>query len=130
MEVNAIQDNYGIDIGNRSLQNNNNVIVEPHHSKDIDISSSRELFLKFNSGDKSDYPYYLFLLIDGHLVNAFGEKTSVKCYSVCGTKSFQYQIPKSLIPNNGVHFFQAVAIPCGITENIIAVSSVRVRVQC
>lgn len=126
-----------LDIGTADLSSSDK-IVENHFYDDVTITpQNKELFAKFNSGKESDNSYYLILLRDGKLLDAFdgGYSTIVDCKS--GERTFQFKIPGEFIPDSGLHTFQAVAIPVyAFSQNseksrneAICTTKIRVNIQ-
>lgn len=126
-----------IDIGVNSLEN----VSQPaenytyygeiliNNGKDIDLNGkSKALYLKFNSGVKSDTPYYMLLFCDGKLLNAFDGEYSKKVNCHFGERSFQFRISEEYIPQDGLHVFYAVAFPLYNTYSDFDIKSLKIRV--
>lgn len=65
-------ENYGIDIGVLSVAENNNRVQETHFYNDVVFNAKEDdLFIKFNSGDSKESRYYILVLCDGRIVEAF-----------------------------------------------------------
>lgn len=100
-----------VELGNIGLSETDNNMTENHMYYDVDLSQPDKdsLYIKFNSGD--DMPYYAVAFCDGKLMNIFDGAYSyaVNCHN--GEKTFQYKIPEELIPEQGLHTFQAVFFP-------------------
>jgi len=46
-----------------------------------------------------------------------------------GKRTFQYSVPIELIPESGLHTFQAIAIPADAGEDLSSYSTPKTRVQ-
>lgn len=126
-----------LDIGTIAL-NSSDTITEEHFYNDILLTpENKDLFIKFNSGKDSNVPYYMILFRDGELLDAFDGEYSYLVDCLSGERTIQIKIPESLIPDSGLHTFQAVAIPMyahaqsdqNSRYSTISTSKIRVQVQ-
>lgn len=124
------EENYGIDIGVFSIEENNNKALEMHFYDDVILNSKEDdLLIKFNSGDKKEIPYHIFVLCDGVMIDAFDNNSSCVVNCSNGLKTFQYTIPSEYIPEFGLHTFQAVATPAEPSEDLSSYATPKIRVQ-
>ena len=130
VEVEPIKNNFGTDIGTLSIADNDQKVVENHFYDDVELSPEKELYLKFNCGSEVEMPsYYLLLLIDGKLTKAFGDDELIYVDCQSGTRSFEYAVNKDLLPKEGLHTFQLVAVPSANGNNFSSFSTDKVRVN-
>lgn len=100
-----------IDIGETDIADSEK-IVENHFYNDITIDpQNKSVFVKFNSGNKHNIPFHLILFRDGELLDAFDGEYSKIVNCLSGERTFQFKIPDKYIPDDGLHTFQAVAVP-------------------
>ena len=122
--------NYGIDIGTKSINNNDHKIMESHYYNDVNVSKDNHLYLKFNSGSEIEMSsYYLMLLVDGKLTKFFDNDYLVNCNCKAGKRSFQYAVKKDLLGKNGLHTFQLIAVPSTYGENMTSFNTSKIRVN-
>ncbi len=74
-------------------------------------------------------PYYIFLLCDGKIIKAFDDKYTYKVNCLNGDRTFQYLIPNKLLPDSGLHTFQAFAIPAEKYDNLNSYSTKKIRIM-
>lgn len=129
IEVPQIEDNYGIDIGKESVENNNNKVCEEHFYEDVSLYDDDSLYVKFNSGDKKQISYHIFVLRDGIMIDFFEESLSCTVNCSSGKRTFQYPISNKYIPDSGLHTFQVLAIPAEEVKNFAPYSTNKIRVQ-
>lgn len=119
------EENYGLDIGALTVKENSNKVVELHFYEDIMLTGeNKNLYVKFNSGNKKEIPYYIIVLCDGTMIDIFDKNYSYKVDCLKGIRTYQYCIPSS-----GLHTFQVIAIPADIGEDLSTYSTHKVRVQ-
>lgn len=114
-----ISSEYGgrIDVGCVSLEKGeiltcSDKISERHFFDDVKLDPrNKELYIKFNGKNGYDFPYYVILFRDGELLDVFDGEYSRLVNCLSGTRTFQFKIPESYIPDEGLHTFQAAAIP-------------------
>ncbi len=110
--INSKEKEFGMDIGKNSLSESNSVITEHHFYDDVIVSDEKDrIYIKFNSGSKTDVPFYITLFCDGKLIVPFDGCYSCGVDCASGQKSFQYQIPIEYFETDGLHTFRAVALP-------------------
>jgi hypothetical protein len=127
VNVGSSNDNVGIGIGLKKITDSHTKSVDYQSIEDFVINSENpNLYLKFNddAGSVHNQPlgvyYSLFVIKDGEIIPVFnGEKSVVvqtkwKELNVSSEKAFQYQIPQEFTSEEGLHIFQAAAIPCYI----------------
>lgn len=123
------EENYGLDIGGLSVEENGNKVLEPHFYEDVMLSGNENLYIKFNSGKDKETPYYIVLLCNGTMVKAFNNNYSYKVNCQNGKRTFQYPVPSEFIPESGLHTFQAIVIPADVGEDLSSYSTPKTRVQ-
>lgn len=128
-EVAATEDNSGLGIDIKSLQERQQS-TSSEYDKDIIYNKNTDnLWVKFNADASladADIPlsayYSLFVLCDGeptpifngeylHTVHTPAEDAQKSCKT-----AFQFQISNEYIPNDGLHTFQAIAVPYYIAD--------------
>ena len=62
-------------------------------------------------------------------LNVFDNNYSYKVNCQNGKRTFQYSVPIELIPESGLHTFQAIAIPADAGEDLSSYSTPKTRVQ-
>lgn len=103
---------HGLDITTKKITNKNLKIEDTHFGEDTVVQKEKGgLFVVFSSETSDDYNYHLFVMCDGKLLQLNQKENGVFVQCEKGTKIFQYEIPKELLPETGTHVFQAVAIP-------------------
>lgn len=128
--VEAKDDNFGIDIGQLTVKDNNNKVVENHFYEDISLKDKeKKLYFKFNNGNKTSLPYFVMILCDGHMIDIFNNKYIYTVDCLNGSRTFQYCISSEFIPDSGLHTFQAIATPANVTEDFTSYSTPKIRVQ-
>lgn len=121
-------ESYGIDIGIQPVDPDDETFLDYHFNTDVQLTDSDTLYAKFNSGE-STVPFYLYLIVDGRLVKAFDDNYSIYVDCVQGGGTFSYAIPDAVIPENGIHTFQMLALSAG-NENVdYNTSRIRVNVD-
>lgn len=121
---------YGIDIGELTVKDNDNRALETHFYNDVLLTNeNKNLYVKFNSGDKKEISYYILVLCDGMLVDIFDGNYSYEVNCLNGSRTYQYCIPNNYIPDSGLHTFQAIAIPADKSEDLTSYSTPKIRVQ-
>lgn len=123
------EENYGIDLGVIPVGENGNKVVEPHFDEDVILSENKNLYIKFNSGEDCEMPYYVIVLCDGIMINVFDNNYSQKVDCLNGERTFEYPIPSEFIPESGLHTYQVIAIPAGVGEDLSSYSTPKIRVQ-
>ena len=120
-------------------------------SDTLEISASqKELWIKFNqdqtNSDSNPLREYfsVFVLCDGQPQPIFDGQytylvhTPAKSTDLSSDRAFCYQIPKNMIPNQGTHIYQVVAVPFYFTgaaseiktaNGVFPISSPKIRVQ-
>lgn len=124
------EENYGIDVGILTVEENNNKALEMHFYNDVILDLKEDdLLVKFNSGDEKEISYYIFILCDGAMVSAFDNNFSCMVNCSNGLKTFQHTIPGEYIPESGLHTFQVIATPAEPNEDLSSYATPKIRVQ-
>lgn len=138
VKVGASNENIGIGVDTKSLAEEQNAQTTQYDEDFILSKAKDDLWLKFNedSPDKNGLPlniyYSVLVLCDGEPIRMFGGEYTHIVYTpsmnpeVSSSSAFQYAIPKELIPDDGLHIFQCIAVPCYVkdAENQITSSGV------
>lgn len=69
------------------------------------------------------------VLCDGNIIDLFDHCCIYKVNCKGGKQTFQYKIPDSLIPESGLHTFQAIAFPLNDSEELTPYTTYKIRVQ-
>lgn len=138
VEVNASNENIGIGIDIKPLEEEQNA-KSTQYKEDFILSKAKDdLWVKFNEdslgedGLPLNVYYSLLVLCDGKPIQMFGDEythivnTPALNAGVSSRSAFQYAIPKELIPDDRLHIFQCIAVPCYVqdAENQITSSGV------
>lgn len=104
-------------------------------ARDLMYSAQNDTFLiEYSSGNTEKVWYdsdtfYLILLIDGKLRPAFGGEYSYLVDCENGEHTFKYEIPSELLPTNGNHTIQCIAIPADECEHSGGEATPRIRIS-
>lgn len=137
-EITPKENSYGIDIGTTTIEEMiqmrgdgvEPLIEDNHFFTDTSVHDGQPLYVKFNSRDTEQTPFYLLVLRDGVLLDKlFNGSCSVKVDCKGGTQAFQYEIPRNMIPESGLHTFQAIALPATDQASLIPLFTSKIRVQ-
>ncbi len=74
--------------------------------------------------------YYLLVLLDGNLINAFDGKYHINVDCMLGKRSFQYVLSPDLFTDErGLHTLQLIALPSKQSKNLTSYSTPKIRIN-
>lgn len=125
----STQETRGIYLGLDSIQDTGGAPRDSDYDfrNTLSLSPDKDFYLKCNL--TGDSPYYLLLFCDGMPIPLSDGGYSVVADCENATKTFQYKIPREILPTTGTHAFMGVALAANPIEGAMDDGTARVRVN-